>query len=60
VSLAAGQVKQINNVWGAYSLPASATALVVTVTETSGTAQIRGYVSIKDVNTNDGSFFFMQ
>ena len=60
VTLGPGQVTQINNVWGAYSLPASATALVLNVTETSGTAQIRGYVSIKDVSTNDGSFFFMQ
>ena len=60
VTLAPGQVTQLNDLWSRYSLPASATSLLVTVAETSGTAQIRGYVSVKDVSTNDGSFFFMQ
>jgi hypothetical protein len=60
VTLGAGQVTQLNDLWSRYSLPAGSASLLVTVTETSGTAQIRGYVSVKDVNTNDGSFFFMQ
>ena len=60
VTLGPGQVTQLNDLWSRYSLPASATSLLVTVAETSGTAQIRGYVSVKDVSTNDGSFFFMQ
>jgi len=60
VTLGPGQVTQLNDLWSRYSLPASANSLVLTVTETSGTAQIRGYVSVKDVSTNDGSFFFMQ
>jgi hypothetical protein len=60
VTLGPGQVNQLNDLWSRYALPAGATSLLLTVTETSGTAQIRGYVSIKDVSTNDGSFFFMQ
>lgn len=60
VTLNAGQVTQINDVWGRYGLPTSATSLLVSVAETAGTAQIRGYVSVKDTFTNDGSFFFMQ
>jgi hypothetical protein len=60
VSLQAGQVTQINDVWSRYSLPADATNMLVTVNQIGGTAQIRGYVSVKDVFTNDASFFFMQ
>ena len=60
VSLQPGQVTQINNVWGAYGLPTSTNNILVVATETSGTAQIRGYISLKDTSTNDGSFFFMQ
>lgn len=60
VSLHSGQVTQLNNVWGAYGLPTGTHQVLVVATETSGTAQIRGYVSIKDTGTNDGSFFFMQ
>jgi hypothetical protein len=60
VALGPGQVTQLNDLWSRYGLPASATSLLVTVAETSGTAQIRGYVSVKDTMTNDGSFFFMQ
>ena len=60
VTLGPGQVTQLNDLWSRYGLPASATSLLVTVAETSGTAQIRGYVSVKDTMTNDGSFFFMQ
>jgi len=60
VTLGPGQVTQLNDLWTRYGLPASATSLLVTVAETSGTAQIRGYVSIKDTITSDGSFFFMQ
>lgn len=60
VTLSAGQVTQLNDVWSRYGLPTSSNSLVVSVTETTGTAQIRGYVSVKDTSTNDGSFFFMQ
>lgn len=60
VTLGPGQVTQLNDLWSKYSLPASSTSLLVTVAETAGTAQIRGYVSVKDTATNDGSFFFMQ
>ena len=60
VTLSAGQVTQLNDLWSRYGLPASASNLLVAVTETTGTAQIRGYISVKDTFTNDGSFFFMQ
>jgi len=60
VTLSSGQLAQINNLWATYSLPADATNLVLTVSQTSGSAQIRGYLSVKDTFTNDGSFFFMQ
>ncbi len=60
ITLHAGQVTQINNVWAAYGIPTSTHNVVAVATETSGTAQIRGYVSLKDTGTNDGSFFFMQ
>ncbi len=60
VQLSPGQVTQLNDLWTRYSLPSGAKQLQLTVTETAGTAQIRGYVSVKDLTTNDGSFFFMQ
>ena len=60
ISLKAGQVTQINNVWAAYGIPTTTHNVVAVATETSGGAQIRGYVSLKDTATNDGSFFFMQ
>jgi hypothetical protein len=60
VTLGPGQVTQLNDLWSRYSLPGGSTSLLLTVAETSGTAQIRGYVSVKDTSTNDGSFFFMQ
>jgi hypothetical protein len=60
VTLQSGQMTQINDVWTTYGLPASSTTAVVTAAETAGTAQVRGYVVLKDVSTNDGSFFFMQ
>jgi hypothetical protein len=41
-------------------LPADATNLLLVVRETSGIAQIHGYISMKDTFTNDGLFFFMQ
>jgi hypothetical protein len=55
-----GQVGQVTDLWTTYGLPAGTTDVVVTVTEISGTAQIRGFVSFKDINTNDVSFFFME
>ena len=60
VTLHAGQVTQLNNLWASYGLPTGTHNVVAVATETSGTAQIRGYVSLKDTGTNDGSFFFMQ
>jgi hypothetical protein len=60
VALNAGQVTQLNDVWSRYGLPTTSTSLLVSVAEVSGTAQIRGYISVKDTFTNDGSFFFMQ
>ncbi len=60
VTLAPGQVMQLNDLWTKYSLPAGSNQLQLTVAETSGTAQIRGYLSVKDIITSDGSFFFMQ
>lgn len=60
VTLGPGQVTQLNDLWTRYGLPQSATSLLVTAAEISGTAQIRGYVSVKDTITSDGSFFFMQ
>ncbi|MFI5118938.1 MAG: hypothetical protein ACHQM4_00910 [Thermoanaerobaculia bacterium] len=60
VTLQSGQMTQINDVWTTYGLPAASTTVVLSVQETSGTAQIRGYVVLKDVFTNDGSFYLMQ
>ena len=51
-TLGTGQVVQINDV-------AKQNAILF-VDEISGTAQIRGYVVMKDTTTNDGSFVFMQ
>jgi hypothetical protein len=50
-TLAPGQVMQIND--------AKQNAILF-VDEIAGTAQIRGYVVMKDTTTNDGSFVFMQ
>ncbi len=60
VTLQPGQTIQVNDVWTTYGLPAASRNVVLSAKETSGTAQIRGYVVLKDVFTNDGSFFFMQ
>jgi hypothetical protein len=60
ITLKSGQVTQINNVWATYGLPTSTNNLTVVATQTAGSAQIRGYVSVKDTMTSDGSFFFMQ
>jgi hypothetical protein len=61
-TLKSGQIIQINNAWGtaAFGLPAGTHEILVVATETSGTAQIGGYVVLKDNATNDTSFFFMQ
>lgn len=58
-TLSSGTVTQVTDVWGTYGLPVSVTDAIVVATEISGTAQIRGYASLKDVNTNDVSFFYM-
>jgi hypothetical protein len=47
-----GQVMQLNDV--------AKSNLIAFVDEVAGTAQIRGYVVMKDAATNDGSFVFMQ
>jgi hypothetical protein len=60
VTLQPGQMKQINDLWHTYALPNSSTSLIVTVTETAGTAQIRGFILVKDISTNDISYFAMQ
>ncbi len=60
VTLQSGQITQINDVWTAEGLPADANEVLVVATQTGGTAQINGYVLLKDVSTNDTSFFFMQ
>jgi len=60
INLKSGQVTQINDLWTTYGLPHTTTSVIVTATETAGTAQIRGYVSVKDVSTNDGSVYFMR
>lgn len=51
-TLAPGQVVQLND--------AARQNAILFVDEVSGTAQIRGYVVMKDTTTNDGSFVFMQ
>jgi hypothetical protein len=60
LTLHAGQVSQVTDVWATYSLPAATTDVIVIATQTGGTAQIRGYTSLKDIHTNDVAFFFMQ
>ena len=52
LTLAAGQVAQLNDV--------AKSDRIVFVDEVAGTAQIRGYVVMKDAATNDGSLVFMQ
>ena len=59
-TLGPGQMLQVNDVWKTASLPSNLTAVLVSVSETVGTSQIRGYVVVKDTNTNDGAFFFME
>ena len=51
-TLGPGQVMQLNDV--------TKTNMIVFVDEVGGTAQIRGYVVMKDAATNDGSLVFMQ
>ena len=51
-TLAPGVVRQINDV--------ARSTRIVFVDQVAGTAQIRGYVVMKDAATNDGSLVFMQ
>jgi hypothetical protein len=60
INLKPGQMKQINDLWRTYGLPNAANSLLVTVTQTAGTAQIRGFVLVKDISTSDLSFYLMQ
>lgn len=59
-TLKSGQIVQINGAWAAFNLPAGTHEVLVVATQTAGTAQIGGYVVLKDNATNDTSFFFMQ
>jgi hypothetical protein len=59
-ALKAGQIIQINNAWANYGLPAGTHEVLVVATEIAGTAQISGYVVLKDISSNDTSFFFME
>jgi len=52
LTLNPGQVMQLNDV--------TRSNLIAFVDEVAGTAQIRGYVVMKDATTNDGSLVFMQ
>jgi hypothetical protein len=62
VTLNRGQVTQLNDVFSSFSIPATATSLTVLVEGPTGASapQIDGYVVLKDVLTNDGSYFPMQ
>lgn len=62
VTLGPGQVRQINDLFSGYNIPSDATSLIVNVTGPTGTGtpQIDGYVVLKDVISNDGSYFAMQ
>lgn len=62
ITLNRGQVTQINDVFSNYSIPSTATSLTVLVEGPTGPSapQIDGYVVLKDVLTNDGSYFPMQ
>jgi hypothetical protein len=57
LSIAAGNVVQINDVIRTYGLPPS---VLVFADEVGGNAQLRGYTVLKDVATSDGAFVFMQ
>jgi hypothetical protein len=58
ITLAPGQVVQVNDVFRTYGLAGDAAILFVD--EVSGSGQVRGYAVMKDVATNDGAFVFMQ
>src|SRR6266542_1598860 len=62
VTLNRGQVTQLNDVFSSFSIPSTATSLTVLVEGPTGASapQIDGYVVLKDVLTNDGSYFAMQ
>jgi hypothetical protein len=59
-TLKPGQIVQVNGAWNAFGLPAGTHEVLVVATEIAGTAQIGGYVVLKDNATNDTSFFFME
>ena len=58
IVLAPGQVVQLNDVFSQFAL--AQPTLLLFVDEVEGSGQIRGYVVMKDVVTNSGSFVFMQ
>ena len=62
-SLQPGEVRQINNVRAAASIPDNVTAILVfadVVGATATTPTIEGYVNILDGGTQDGAFFEMK
>ena len=61
ITLAPRQVTQINDVFNRYSIPADATSLTVLAEALAGpgTPQVDGYVALKDVLSNDASYFSM-
>ena len=59
-TLSAGQVLQINDITSRFGVPAGSSSLIVFADEVAGTAQIAGYVVMKDTGTSDGSLVFMQ
>jgi hypothetical protein len=61
VTLAPGQVTQINDIFNRYSIPADVTSLTFLAESLTGpgTPQIDGYVVLKDVLSNDGAYFPM-
>jgi hypothetical protein len=58
-----GEVRQINNVYTAASIPTNVTSVIVFAdvrNPSSSTPTIEGYVNILDDTTKDGSFFEMK
>jgi len=58
--LGPGQSTITSDVWGAWQLPATTESAILVATQTAGTAQISGWVTILDSTTRDGSFFLMR
>jgi hypothetical protein len=62
-NLAAGEVRQINNVWSAAAIPSSVDSCIAfadVVSPTNGLATIEGYITILDNGTRDSAYFEMK